>query len=69
MHLQAVREAGNTQVKYTRIEQAASEDPSWQAAGIPEMTGHASWVHAYYGDNGKELFQWLLNHTLPSSRR
>ena len=34
--------------KYSRIPEARGEDYSWAAAGVPNMEGHASWVHAYY---------------------
>jgi hypothetical protein len=32
--------------KYTRIEHARGSDYSWDAAGVPSMEGHASWVEA-----------------------
>jgi predicted peptidase len=52
-------------LKYTRIDSAPGADYAWQAAGVPEMEGHASWVNAYYppGSEPTEipLYAWLLS--------
>ena len=54
--------------KYTRIEQARGSDYSWEAAGVPNMEGHASWVDAYYPPGTRvggpvPLYEWLLEHS------
>ena len=50
-------------VKYTRLDEARGSDYSWAAAGVPEMEGHASWVHAYYPPGSKvgetPLYEWF----------
>lgn len=53
--------------KYTRIEHARGSDYSWDAAGVPSMEGHASWVEAYYPAGTRvggtiPLYEWLLSH-------
>ena len=56
-------------LKYTRIDSAPGADYAWQAAGVPEMEGHASWVNAYYppGSEPTEipLYAWLLSFRRP----
>ena len=51
--------------KYTRVDEARGSDYSWVAAGVPEMEGHASWVHAYYPPGSKvgevPLYEWFLS--------
>ena len=45
------------ELKYTRDE-AGGSDPSWAAAGIPDMPGHGGMNSvAYYPG---ELYEWLL---------
>ena len=48
---------------------ARGSDYSWTAAGVPEMEGHASWVHAYYPPGSRvgevPLYTWFLQHHLP----
>ena len=45
------------EIKYTRDE-AGGSDPSWAAAGIPDMPGHGGMNSvAYYPG---ELYEWLL---------
>ena len=68
----ALRKSARTaEVKYDRIPEARGTDPSWAAAGVPDMEGHASWVHAYYppgtrvGEN-PPLYDWLLKHHRPA---
>eukprot|EP00238_Polyblepharides_amylifera_P005254 CAMPEP_0196572820 /NCGR_PEP_ID=MMETSP1081-20130531/2805_1 /TAXON_ID=36882 /ORGANISM="Pyramimonas amylifera, Strain CCMP720" /LENGTH=297 /DNA_ID=CAMNT_0041890271 /DNA_START=122 /DNA_END=1012 /DNA_ORIENTATION=+ len=56
--VKAVKEIGNENVTYTRLEDAPGHDPSWSEAGIPDMPGHASWVKAYYGKDGDILYRW-----------
>ena len=53
--------------KYSRIEQARGSDYAWEAAGVPTMEGHASWVEAYYPAGTKvgslpPLYEWMLQH-------
>jgi hypothetical protein len=53
--------------KYERLH-ARGSDYSWAAAGVPEMGGHASWVHAYYPPGSRvgevPLYAWFLQHAL-----
>ncbi|KAK3237754.1 hypothetical protein CYMTET_52192 [Cymbomonas tetramitiformis] len=61
--VEAMKKAGGVEVKYSRIPDAPGrDDPAWSEAGIPTMPGHASWVLAYYGDPGEQVYQWLLSH-------
>ena len=58
-------------LKYTRLAEARAQDYAWEAAGIPPMEGHASWVQAYYPPRSKideqPLYDWLLSHTRPQT--
>jgi predicted peptidase len=57
-------------VKYDRIQRAAGKDYSWDAADIPHMEGHASWVNAYYPEDSivgqVPLYDWFLSHSRPA---
>jgi predicted peptidase len=51
--------------KYTRVPEAPGRDPSWGAAGIPDMPGHGGMCEvAYYPPDGSPppLYAWLLSH-------
>ena len=51
--------------KYTRVPEAPGRDPSWGAAGIPDMPGHGGMCEvAYYPPGGSPppLYAWLLSH-------
>lgn len=58
-------------VKYDRIQRAAGKDYSWDAADIPHMEGHASWVNAYYPEDSTlgqvPLYDWFLSHSRPAA--
>jgi len=53
-------------VRYERIANAAGQDMSWEAAGIPRMEGHASWIDAFYPEGSVvgrvPLYSWFLTH-------
>ena len=55
-------------VRYERIPSAPGKDMSWDAAGIPFMEGHASWINAYYPRTSAlghvPLYAWFLEHSL-----
>lgn len=56
-------------VKYTRLDKAPHRDYAWHAAGINDMSGHASWVYAYYPPDRPAgdvpLYDWFFAHTRP----
>ena len=53
----ACKADATAEIKYTRDE-AGGSDPSWAAAGIPDMPGHGGMNSvAYYPG---ELYEWLL---------
>ena len=59
------------ELKFSRIPVAGGSDPSWVAAGIPDMPGHGGMnVEAYYppGSPPYPLYEWLLKFRLGKNK-